>query len=783
MNRAFARAFAGLTFLALAVPAWGQGLHIGPTTPDPRTIPNPTNEPIWPGRRPVRPIRTPQLYIKSLSIKAHIDNGIATTTLRQVFHNPGRRIAEGTWILPLPTGATADNFTMTMNGKQVSGEVLDATRARSVYESIVRRRRDPGLLEYMGNGCLRARVFPIPAKSDMVVEVRYRQVLPETAGVHHWNFPLRAANVSGRSARRISLDLTIKSQKAIKNVFSPTENVHFVRKGDHLARASFEMSGGQMARRDIDIFYGLSDKEFGLSLLTHRKKSKAGYFVMMLAPKMRWDESKAMPKSIQFVVDTSGSMNGKKIQQARAALRFFINSLKSRDYFNVIPFSTDARPFFSTPKRASRENVDQALKLVAEIEARGGTNIEKALTTALSADVPDVKNLVSMTVFLTDGLPTVDTTDPKTLLSIVGKSNTHKHRVFVFGVGHDVNTKLLDKIAAQSHGARDYVKEDESIELKTGALFTKLSHPVMSNVRIDCDGIDGFDVFPKVTPDLFKGSRLMLTGRYKGRGNHAIRLTGIVEGKEKTFVYEGTFPEKSESHDFIPTLWAQRKVAVLLDAIRLNGRSQELIQEIRRLGAEHGIVTPYTSHLILEEGTKLAQARFGRGFDPRNGVGGFGAGAAAPGARDRLRRELVRAGELDEEEADQRVGKLAKDVKTSKKEAEKSLDNFAQYNGKAAVRRSRALMLMAESKSVSGGRGRGATRLVTRHVKGHTFHMIGGVWIDGAFRAAMKDGVTEVKAFSDEYFALIRRHPELAKIFAFSSRILVVINGTAIEIT
>ncbi|MEE2888065.1 MAG: VIT and VWA domain-containing protein [Planctomycetota bacterium] len=738
---------------------------------------------VGPGIQQVTPNPRGGLVLKSLEIQARIVDGVATTTLAQVFHNPGKRIAEATWIMPLPPGATADDFTMTMNGKQVRGEVLDQHRARRVYENIVRQQRDPGLLEYMGNGCLRARVFPILAKADMRVEVRFRQVLPETGGIHQWSFPLRAANVHGKPAQRISLDLRIQSQKPIKNVYSPTDGVDVMRKGEHEARVSFEMHGSQMAKRDLQVFYGLSDQEFGLNLLTHRAGDHAGYFMMMLAPKLSWDDSKLLPKLVNFVVDTSGSMNGKKIQQARAALKFFLNSLQTHDYFNVIPFSTDARPFFPQPVQASADNIAKALKQSAEIQARGGTNIEKGLTTALAADTPaeDVE-LLKMTVFLTDGLPTVDTTDAASLLSIIKGSNKAKQRIFVFGVGHDVNTRLLDKIADQSHGARDYVRENESIEMKTGALFTKLSHPVMSSVRIDCKGIEGFDVFPKDTPDLFKGSRLILTGRYKGKGNHAIRLTGVVNGKEKTYVYESSFPAKNPKNDFLSTLWAQRKVAVLLDNLRLNGHNQELVHEIRRIGAAHGIITPYTSHLILEEGQKLSRHRFGF-------AGGERALFVAPGApatvgsttRDRLQKELRRSGAVTTDGAGISFKGLGSQVAESKKAAEKSLSEFGAVTGQAAVDKSAALQTLTKAKALRGNRG--AVGLVTRSIKGRTFHLIQGIWIDSKFTAAMKDKVQEIKAFSKEYFALLQKHPELAKVFAFSTRMLVVIDGKrAIEL-
>ena len=776
--------------------ATAQGLYLGPQpTPTP-TPPTPVAPPHHlPPHRPVHHIPPrpahPAIRTTSLAVKATIRDGIASTELRQVFHNDGGRVGEGTWILPLPDGATADRFTMTVNGKETPGEVLGADQARGIYEAIVRRQRDPGLLEYLGNGCLRARIFPIPPKGDITVMVRYRQVLPATAGLHRWTFPLRAAGLSGGAPEKLSLDVHIHSTEAIKNIYSPLAAVDVQRSGEHEARLSLESATGQLPERDLTVFYGLSDQEFGLNLLTYRRAGEPGYFLMMLAPKQQWAAPVNTRKVITFVLDTSGSMQGRKIEQARGALRFFLQSLKPADLFNVVPFSTEARPFFASPVSATQQYLDTALAKVSEIEARGGTNIEDALRTALSPAAATVEagmTSIPITVFLTDGLPTVGTTDIDQLIKQTGQHNTQHARVFVFGVGNDVNSRLLDRIASDSRGDHDYVRESENIEVKTGALFTKLSHPVMTQVELVCDGVDGFDLFPRTTPDLFKGSRLMVLGRYKGDGHKAIRLKGVVGGASKEFVFEGSFPAKAADHDFVPVLWAERKVAVLLDAIRLNGRKPELVAEVVRLGKEFGIVTPYTSHLVVEEGMRVSHA--------------LGIQLGAPGRaryfqRDddalRVRRELERAGAMGRRPANatpvaagEQLRRALASAPREAKESRLSFDSLTLVEaGKKAVDNSvqlRALALKAAPSSrKAGGRG-GAANLVSRRIKGKTFYLAGGVWVDGAFTEAMKGGVRKVEAFSDAYFALLRDHPELAPYLAFSSRIVVVVDSGAIEV-
>lgn len=766
--------------LAACVPAFcaslpAQGLYLGPA-PQPSPPPDVVRPQVPPGAAPAR------IRMTSLSLRVDVHDGVASTRLHQVFRNEGGRVGEGTWILPLAPGTAADDFTMTVNGKEVAAEVLDREKARRIYESIVRRQRDPGLLEYLGHDCLRARIFPVPPGGEVAVRVRFRQVLPAAAGIHEWRFPLRAARVGLRGAERVSLDFRIRSRKAIGTVYSPVPGVDVVRRGDHEARVSFESQGGQIPERDLQVFYGLADREFGLSLLAYRKPGEPGWFLMFLAPKQEWPEPRNTSRVVQFVLDTSGSMQGKKIEQARKALRFFVRSLSPRDLFNIVPFSTEARPFFPGPVPASEENVAGALEKIAEIEARGGTNIEDGLRRALEADPPpppEGHSRLPLLVFLTDGLPTVGTTDVDALLGLARKANRHHARIFVFGVGHDVNTRLLDRLAEDSRGDRDYVREDEDIELKTSALFTKLSHPVMTDVRIACEGIEGFDLLPKVTPDLFKGGRLLVTGRYRGSGNHAIHVRGRVNGAEKEFVFEATFPAEARDYDFVPTVWAQRKVAWLLEQIRLHGRSKELVDEVVRLGKEYGIVTPFTSHLVVEEGMRLARARGLR-------VGGSGDAFFLGSHAEGVRRDLARAGgapPLPDEEL-RRIARKSGEVADRGRRRFEELDDVEA--GKKAVERSVQLLAatrtaapMAPESGVIGRTG----RVLCRRLADKTFYLAGGVWVDRTYRAEMRDRVRRLRAFSTEYFEWLREHPEAGRYLAFSPRILVVLGDEVIQVT
>lgn len=798
MNRTCAAALAAI----LAAPAIAQGFYVGPNDPPPRPwhqpLPQPQPVPPLVGDPRIRPPIGQAVELGLLQVRARIEDGACATEVEQTFRNLTDSVQEGTWILPLPQGAVADRFTMTINGVEQRGSVLDANAARQVYENIVRQRRDPGLLEYMGQGALRARIFPIPPRGEALVKVRWAQVLPQSGTFREWRYPVRAAFLGGTGPKKLTLTAEIRSKSPIKSVYSPFAGIDIRRDGEHRATATLGLETGQVPPNDLSLLYGVAEQDFGCHVLSHRPTGTEGWFLMMLAPKHEWPDQQKVRRAVTFVLDTSGSMAGEKIEQARGALRSFLGSLRREDFFNVVPFSSEAQPFFESPLPATAENIRQALARVDAVQARGGTNIEDALTRALGQPMPEMAGLVPITVFLTDGLPTVGTTDVNTLLAQIDQRNVQKSRVFVFGVGYDVNTRLLDTIAERSRGDRDYVQPGENIEVKSGALFARLSGPVLTNVEVKCegDGVMGFDVLPSRTPDMFVGTTLMLVGRYRGSGEARVTLRGRTGAEPREYSFRVNFAASEQGHDWLPALWAQKKVAFLMDQIRVNGSNPELVAEITRLGKEHGIVTPYTSHLIVEQGMHLAQMR---GVRVQAGSDDFYFGMDHDGASSRLQEELLRAGRFGGEPprgdaGGTTVGGSAIGVsgpatagpglaQRARDEADKSKKDQADQSevGRIAVMKSAETKALAEQQVVNQP-ARSAVGLTHQRIGSRQFHLLEGVWVDADYRAEMKDKVQKVEAFSDAWFKLIEQRPNLARVFAFSTRIVVVDGDQVIEV-
>ncbi|HEY7182990.1 MAG TPA: VIT and VWA domain-containing protein, partial [Blastocatellia bacterium] len=568
------------------------------------------------------PMEIPQrpLKVKSIRFTAKITDQVAVTQVEQVFENDTPYLLEGVYFFPLPGNVSITEFAMWDGDKRLVGEARSRDEARRIYNDIVRSRRDPALLEYAGKNLFQASVFPIQPHSDKKIELTYSQVLGAEGGTVAYRYPLgtgwqsqgfqqpgpvplprplgesepenqRAWPGGGSSFGQISAVVEISSKAAIKGIYSPSHEIDVKRDGERKARLSFESRGG--AQADFQLFYTFSNQDFGLSLLTYRDPGKDGFFLLLVSPKAEIDDREVSAKDVIFVLDTSGSMSEEgKMDKAKAALRQGVGSLNPRDRFNVISFAGEERLMSERLITADDEGKKQAREFIEGMRATGGTNINDALMAAFKQIQPGVRP--QMVVLITDGQPTVGETKAGGILTNVKQANKAGARLFTFGVGYDVNTLLLDGLANENRGSVAYIEPKEDIEVKVSNFFAKINNPVLSDLKIDWGGVETDLVYPRAAPDIFHGSQLVLMGRYRPRASATrLTLTGKVNGRERSFVYDDLkFPEKQGDNEFLPHLWAMRRVGHLLDQIRLNGESKELRDEVVELGTRYGIVTP-----------------------------------------------------------------------------------------------------------------------------------------------------------------------------------------------
>ncbi|NLG26608.1 MAG: VWA domain-containing protein [Chloroflexi bacterium] len=552
---------------------------------------------------PVPPHPAPPL--RALAIKYHrvtvtIDNQVATTHVDQVFVNESNTDLEGEYLFPIPEGATVSRFAMWVDGQPLEAQVLSADEARRIYEEIVAQRRDPALLEYTERGAYRARIYPIPARGETRVELEYSEVLPLDAGLVRYVYPLNTERFSTRPLQDVSVTVRLVSRDPLLSLYSPSHPIETSRTSDGATVRYHDED--VRPDKDFVLYYQVSDDALAANLLSYKEAGEDGFFLLLLAPRADLQAREVVARDVFFVLDTSGSMRGDKLAQAKAAARYVLTHLQPADRFNVISFGSSTRLYARDLRPASE--AEDAARWVGELAAGGGTNILRALSETLAQARSDRPQVV---LFLTDGLATEGEVDTIGILEGVRSQAPEGLRLFTFGVGYEINTALLDSLAQEQHGAGSYVRPEEDIEHAVSALYDKISSPVLVDLALDFGAVQVEDAYPYPLPDLFAGGQLVVVGRYRSGGATSITLSGAVNGERQQLRFPGVQFAETGGPDFIPRLWATRKIGHLLTQIRLYGPEQELVDEVVALSVRYGIVTPYTSFLIDETEDALSE--------------------------------------------------------------------------------------------------------------------------------------------------------------------------------
>ena len=562
------------------------------------------------------------LEINHHHIKIGIKNQLATTKIDQTFVNPNSFEVNGMYLFPVPDDVVVSKLALSVDGKSVSGELLSQEQAHQIYRNSARYGGNRAILEHIGTRAFAVEVPRIPASGERRIQFEYSQIIPADSDLTKYTYPLSLAKSASAPIRNLHVEMEVESEEELRTVYSPSHEVTIDRKNNRHVLVSYE---GTDVDPDDDFlcYYAVSDENFGITLLTHRADEKEdGYFMLLVSPKYEMKQTEIVEKDFVFVLDRSGSMARRKVEQAKAALRYCVQNLNDGDRFNLILFNTDITSLADKLNRGEewfggerwrdsatlsdklinvKDGREKAFAFIEGIDGRGGTNINDALLTAL-AEKPD-PNRPRIIVFLTDGQPTAGVTNAARILENVAKANKNQSRIFVFGVGYDINDHLLDKMAADNGGTRNYVTPNEDIEVAVSALFRKMNEPVLVDVGINFGKIITKELTPKNLPDLFREEQLTILGRYEGHGDTALKFRGIIGSERHEFSKDVHFSALEPGNDFLPHLWAQRRIAELVDEAALNGRTRELDEEIERLSRKYGVLTPYTSFVKADDGS------------------------------------------------------------------------------------------------------------------------------------------------------------------------------------
>jgi len=714
----------------------------------------------------IRPDFQPaDLELRQHRVNADIQEQVAVVTVEHEFYNPSSTTVEGTFLFPLPQNAQVSRFSMNVDGKEMVGELLTADEARRIYEDIVRRSLDPALLEMADYRTFRARIFPIPPRATRRLTLRYDATLPRDGKTVTLQYPLQGAlshrgvnnappfpmhpvPQSQRDQRRepdqvrsqqSTIQIQINTATAIKNIYSPSHRVEVRQESDRRATVTFEANNAIDGRAFL-LYYSLDPNEIGATVLTHRPYTdKSGYFMLLLSPQVNPDATQEQGRDLVFVLDTSGSMAGEKMQQAKAALRYCLQRLGQRDRFGLVTFSSEARQFREALADIGAR--DDALYHVERLEATGGTNINEALLAATDL-LRNSERGNSMIIFLTDGLPSTGIQDEGAIRRNIKEANRSGVRVFSFGVGFDVNTRLLDGLAKESNAFSDYISPQENIEEKVSNFYEKVRYPVMSNIEYSFRGVETHLLSPGRLPDLFKGGQIILAGRYRDGGRATLVLRGQVGNERQELQYDFAFPRQERERDFVARLWATRRVGDLLDDIRLQGENAELKNEVIALAKEFGLVTPYTSYLVQEEEQVTWREQ-----------------------RDDRMRVMSPAGSGRRMEAPQAV-------------VTPDLSVMQEASGAGAVQMSKSIRAMKSAEVAPEAESQNPGLVA---IKGSILHrQSDGAWIDADYKA----GAATIKlAFASEaYFTFLRAFPEAREFCKLGNKVIFKFHGKFVSV-
>ncbi|MCE9582671.1 MAG: VIT and VWA domain-containing protein [Planctomycetes bacterium] len=668
-------------------------------------------------------------------ITIDITDNIAVKQYTCTFFNPNAQaVVGGTCYMEFEADAQIDKLSMQLGDHEVQAEMLDAEKAKKVFAEIAAKGGKTALLEFYGKGLIRAGVPNIPPQGKVVAVLRYTQVLRSEDGVYRMGFLNTNPKALLKPLKRVVVDVTMKSSKPVKSIYSPTHNVTVTRADDFNATVHYEQEN-YLPKTPMALYWHVAGGDVGVSAMTYRDEEERGYFMMMVSPTIDPSKVPVIPQQVVFCVDSSGSMiEEDRLVKLQAALKYCLNRLKPEDLFNIVDFGTEARAFKEELLPATPENVKKALAHVDKLKPRGRTAIEEAVTLSLGmfTDKTDAKNLI----FLTDGLPNEGETDTDKLADILHKKNTHNARMFTFGVGNELNTRLLDMLATDNGGSAAYVMPKEDLTTRITDLYDRIANPVLTDISVKFMNMKVEELYPRRLPDLFKGQQIVLFGRYLVDGDswtpdRDVLVTGHLGGKEVSFPYTLKFPAVSARNDFLPRVWAGRKVGYLMEEVKRNGQSKELVDEITRLAKQYGIVTPYTSFLIADDSVKgdmnEMRRKVAEGFRKEQG-GAFGA-PSAPAAE------------------------AAKDLR----DGEKAFDAYG-----AAGR------VTGESEE--------QVMLKMRIIASKSFYNVGGLWTDSVYDPEKNKDVVTLKIGGDDYMKLIDEKPGIAKYLSLG-KVMVVYQG------
>ena len=585
--------------------------------------------------------------------KVHFDiNGIiATVTVEQSFRNDAANFVEGVYAFPLPPGAGIRKLEMVIGERRIVGRIREKFEARKVFEQARRAGKKASLVEQQRPNLFTNRVANIGPGEEVTVKMEYVQQVDFDTDTFSLRFPMTITPryMPGRprdasadqgedeplmtvnpylgwavptsqvpDADRIS-PLLHADPGNNRQPLNPVDISATLDIGMPLASVESPYHGIALSRRagvySVSLVGGVTemDRDFVLTwrpvagitpqaALFTEKVGEQYYGVLMVVPPARQSPGAVVAREMVFVIDTSGSMGGVSIVQARASLSRALQQLTPQDRFNIIEFNSGHRALYQSSVLATRHNVQRAQEFVRLLDASGGTEMLPALREALeskkaSTDGEEQARLRQV-IFITDGAVGNETELFTEISRTLGDS-----RLFTVGIGSAPNSWFMRKAAEFGRGTHTHIGDINEVGEKMANLFDQLAQPVVLNISVDWPA--SVEVWPERIPDIYRGQLLSLAASFGTVAPEGeLQIRGDIEGRQwqKTLLLSASAPgEEQAGHPGVASLWARRKIAGLLDQKLAGHDEQQVRNEVLSLALTHQLLSPYTSFIAVEE--------------------------------------------------------------------------------------------------------------------------------------------------------------------------------------
>ena len=566
-------------------------------------------------------------------VTVDIRDQLARTVVEESFVNHTGGVLEGVFHFPLPQDASISGFAMWIGDRCVEADVVEKQRAREIYETILREKRDPGLLEWTGGNIFKARVYPIFAHSEKRIKITYTQVLPLRGGRCRYSYALQSELLKQHPLRELAIDVRVHSALPLKEIVCKTHEVR-TDKTAHAGHVEFSAQE-YTPDRDFEVEIEVDHRNSPVVLIPHQR-GEDGYFLLLLTPPEasgEWQREvlpDGDPLELLILADTSGSMDAANRKAQDGFLAAVLSSLGQKDTFNLAACDVTCDWFAEKPIAANEENVASAREFLASRRSLGWTDLDRAFASALERTKPKAR-----VIYVGDGVTTTKDADPvafakRLKLLCEGKPGTF-HAV---ATGSSCESVVLRAIASTGGGSLRGIAGQDGPRAAAYQLLSEISQPTLRDLKIEFRGLRTARVYPSDLPNLPAGFQQIVLGRYLPEGRDQsgeVIVTGVQNGKPVRFRAPASLKDAEKGNSFIPRLWAR----LHLDALLEQGRSQAIKDEIIALSEEYNIITPYTSLLVLESDADRERFKVKRRFRMRDGQKFFAEG------RDTASYELV----------------------------------------------------------------------------------------------------------------------------------------------